>query len=550
MRVAAVVTGLTLVTTALTGPPAAATGATSPEVEVTHEVVRSFDGEPIYTTLFLPAGTGPADPAPLVMRSHGWSGHGERTLAEASSTTKALLDAGYAVFTWDERGFGYSGGQVRVLKPEHEGRDVSALLDHVATTPRIASAISCETVRDPDGTCPDPVVGMTGRSYGGGVQLLAAAFDAEFSGTTSGTEPRIDATAPEITWNDLRYSLYSHEVLNLGWSEFLYAVGVPTARGEGLDPANPAGPRTGGLHPQLHRAQAEGAATNSLSQESAEFFGRSSLAEYGDEHPVAVPTLFMQGSVDTLFDLTEAARSFHHVRGRAPAKLVAFCGGHVACPANYADADDRQFLDRQILTWFDRYLRGNEVDTGAPVAYRTNEGVWRTAQDFPPDDARPVVASGRGTVVSSPVPTTARPDTSATGAPLIVAQPNPPGDPHAITTNVAVAGPHGMELVGIPTARVEVSGTGEAVHLFLKLVDRETGQVVNLQEASLEVSELSPVPREFRVRMPGVAYTLPPGHHLDLQVSTTSTMHAPARVPAQADVRVSVRVPVRPSAGR
>jgi hypothetical protein len=56
------------------------------------------------------------------------------------------------------------------------------------------------------------------------------------------------------------------------------------------------------------------------------------------------------------------------------------------------------------------------------------------------------------------------------------------GDPHAFRVEVAAAEGNALELTGIPTATVRVRGTGHAMHLFLKLVDREAGTVVNLQE--------------------------------------------------------------------
>jgi ABC-2 type transport system ATP-binding protein len=535
---------LALVMAALPATVAAAPAAAQQAgPTVTHQVISSFDGTPIYSTLFLPPGASAADPVPVVMRSHGWGGHGERQVSEGS-LTDSLLEHGYAVFTWDERGFGYSGGQVAVLKPELEGRDVVALIDWIAA--------NVDEIAREDGAPQDPAIGFTGGSYGGGIQLLAAALD-----------DRVDALIPEITWNDLRYSLYGNGVINLGWGETLYVAGVPTAGAEGLDPRNPAGPQSGGLAPEIHRAQAEGVATNQASEQTLDFFGRSSLAVYGqrDGMAVDVPSLFIQGSVDTLFDLTEAADNFHHVREQgAPAKLIVFCGGHVSCPSSYADADDREHLDRAILAWFDRYLRGDtSVDTGAPVEYRTNEGVWRTAADFTPPDARFVTAGAEGTVVSTPVPTTidaaalAGRLRSSGGAlpplPPVAAQPSAPGDPHALTTEVAVATDGPLELVGIPTATVTVSGTGPVAHLFLKLVDRESGEVVNLQETPLRVENLSSQPQTFQLRMSGIAYTLPQGHHLDLQVSTTSVMHAAARTPAVVDVAVEAAIPVRRAAG-
>lgn len=512
----------------------APTLAQQAEPTVTHQVINSFDGTPIYSTLFLPPEASATEPVPLVMRSHGWGGQGER---EPTGLVRTLLDNGYAVFTWDERGFGYSGGEANVLKPELEGRDATVLIDWIA-------ANADEVAREP-GDPADPRIGFTGGSYGGGIQLLSATLD-----------DRVDVLAPEITWNDLRYSLYGGGVINLGWGETLYAAGLATATAAGLDPRNPAGPQAGGLAPELHEAQAEGLATGQPSTQTLDYFGRSSLAEYGQGDGVEVPTLLMQGSVDTLFDLTEAADNFRHLRSRgAPAKLIAFCGGHVGCPASYAEVDDRAHLDEAILTWFERYLRGDTgVDVGAPVEYRTNEGIWRTASHFTPSDARMQTASGHGSVLSTPLPSTidAAPFVDDVlsgavppGAPLFTAQPSRAGDPHAFTTEVAVADRGPLELVGIPTATLQVTGTGPVTHLFLKLVDRESGVVVNLQETPVRVENLSSTPQTVRVRMSGLAYTVPDGHHLDLQVATTSVMHATARTPAEADVDVDVSVPIR-----
>ncbi|MFN2556106.1 MAG: CocE/NonD family hydrolase [Nitriliruptorales bacterium] len=509
-------------------PPAAASGAVAPpatargaETRRLRQVVTSFDGTPLYSTLFLPSGASGASPVPLVLRSHGWGGHGEREVT-AGSTLERLLVDGYAVLTWDARGFGYSGGVVHLDKPEAEGRDVSALLDWVITTrPEIA-------LEAPG----DPIVGWTGRSYGGAVQFA-----------TSGFDPRIDAIAPEITWYDLRYSFYSGRVINAGWGYYFYLNGTAAADFEGLDPRNPAGPQAGGLHPALHRAEVEGLAANRLSQATLDFFGRSSLAVYGRDNPVRIPTLVMQGSVDTLFDLSEGNAIFQHVRaGGAPAKLVVFCGGHVLCPASYEVLDDRAHLDDAILDWFARYLRGWEVDTGAPVEYRTNEGGWRAADDFPPPDTSLHTTSAAGRLLVTPLPTSGL---APSGLPLTIATPSPPGDPHTLTLEVAVAEDGPLELVGIPTARLRVSGVGTAAHLFLKLVDREAGEVVNLQETPLLVAPLSHAPRTFGLDLSGIAYSPTAGHHLDLQVATTSLMHANARTLGWVQLEVDIAVPAR-----
>ncbi len=480
------------------------------------QVVRSFDGTPLWTQLFLPLAATGAAPVPLVLRTHGWAGTADR---EPHGTVAQLLDAGYAVLTWDSRGFGHSGGEVQLNKPDVEGRDVSALIDWAVDNAPIAT--------DTDG---DPVVGLTGGSYAGAIQTAAAAID-----------DRIDAIAPEISWSDLRYSLYQGGVVNSSWGSMLYAAGVQAARKDGLDP--PAGPQTGGLAPELHRAYAEFVATNQLSDEALTFLADSSLARYGQDRVIDVPTLVMNGSVDTLFDLTDGNGIFQHVRAQgAPAKYVIFCGGHVRCP--YPDADDRAHLDRAILAWFARYLDGRDVDTGPAVEYRTNEAVWRGADDFPPSSAVFVTADGDDTVIQPGAPAVDGPPSGPTTGPHTMAAPNPPGDPAALTVEVAAADRRPLELVGVPRATVTVTGEGPVAHLFVKLVHREAGHVIHHQEASLRVEHLSSDPQQFELDLPGVAYTVPEGDHLDVQVATSSTVHALARHPARAAVRVEVTVPV------
>ena len=81
---------------------------------------------------------------------------------------------GYAVLTWDARGFGCSDGEAQLDDPDVEGRDVSALLDWAADKPPVI-------LQGPG----DPLVGMVGESYGGGIQTAAASHD-----------PRIDAIVP------------------------------------------------------------------------------------------------------------------------------------------------------------------------------------------------------------------------------------------------------------------------------------------------------------------------------------------------------------------
>lgn len=496
---------------ALLAAPVPAVAEERPTIE--HQVVHSFDGVPLYSTLFLPPGASAEDPAPLVMRTHGWGGTGETELGDG--TLSKLVEDGYAVLTWDSRGFGKSGGEAHIDAPNVERLDASSLLDWAAQRPEIE--------QEAPG---DPVVGFTGGSYAGGIQLVTAAFD-----------ERVDAIAPEITWHDLRYSLYPGDVVKLGWGEVLYGGGLATGALLGLYPTSETGLQTGAYADEIHQSHADLLLDNEPSEATDRFYASRSLAGYGPRHPVDVPALFMQGSVDTLFDLNEAVANHRHVRAQgAPSKLIAFCGGHVACPDSYTAVDDRAHLDRAILTWFDRHLRGEtEADTGPAVEYRTNAHGFRGLSRLPEPGG--VTAEGFGTALSTGLPTSGE---------LLTATPSQPGDPTALTVPVTTAPAGGLELVGIPEATLRVTGTGaDSANLFLKLVDRESGEVVNLQERAVRVDGLSAEPQSVPLDLSGVAYTLPAGHHLDLQIATSSASYAPSRSgPAQLDIQVSVSVPV------
>src|SRR5947208_14465886 len=102
---------------------------------------------------------------------------------------------------------------------------------------------------------------MSGGSYAGGIQLALAAFD-----------HRVDAIAPEITWNDLRYSLFPHNVIKFGWDELLYADGLATAGTGGLDPSATAGIQTGVYAPEIHESEVTGTALGYPDQASLDWF--------------------------------------------------------------------------------------------------------------------------------------------------------------------------------------------------------------------------------------------------------------------------------------
>ena len=174
----------------------------------------AFPVGPAFGTDYLPSDPveamrqGKAHRVPLIMHSHGWGG--SRTTDPAAFAK--FLDAGYGVLSFDQRGFGESGGKAHVENPDFEGHDVRRLITFIADLGWVR--------KDAPG---DPRMGAIGGSYGGGFQFLGAFESLRLRGT-----PIFDALAPEITWYDLKESLAPEGVTRTEWAAALSAAAVPS----------------------------------------------------------------------------------------------------------------------------------------------------------------------------------------------------------------------------------------------------------------------------------------------------------------------------------
>jgi len=293
-------------------------------------------------TLFRPAGATKRRPVPMVMHSHGWGGSRATEVAPVSY----LLDAGYAVLSFDQRGFGESGGHAQVMNPDHEGHDVRRLV-------RLVSRLGWV---QQDGRR-DPRLGAVGGSYGGGYQFLGAFESLRRQGT-----PVFDALAPEITWYDLEESLAPEGVVRTAWAAALSAGSLPSDA----------------LPPAVYKALVEGAATASWpdgSQPGTEdmvTFMRKNGPKWQvrQGRRLDVPTLFGQGTTDSLFPLEQGLTNFQRAltpRARKRSLFTAYNGGHVlpaVLPAGVSVDSDPcaqklaggSFDDLTVL-FFDRFLK-------------------------------------------------------------------------------------------------------------------------------------------------------------------------------------------------
>src|SRR3954465_12365608 len=137
------------------------------------------DAVELDTTTYLPPGGGRA---PAVVLAHGFGGSRDSVAENA----RDLAERGFVVLTYSARGFGRSTGQIGLDDPRYEVADLSTLLDLLAQRSDVML-----------GGKGDPRVGVAGGSYGGALALLGAAYD-----------HRIDAIAPQITWNSLTAALF------------------------------------------------------------------------------------------------------------------------------------------------------------------------------------------------------------------------------------------------------------------------------------------------------------------------------------------------------
>jgi ABC-2 type transport system ATP-binding protein len=479
---------LAVVGTLLAGAPAA---------HARDVIVASFDGTPLAASFLPAAGLQAGERAPTVLMTHGWGlvrDRGDSAIpmdAFGAVGTRALRDAGFNVLTWDSRGFGESGGTVMVDHKDFEGRDVSALLDWLATQP--------EARLDAPG---DPRAGMHGPSYAGGVELVAAATDA-----------RIDTIAPAIAWHSLLTALYREDIAKAGWGAALGGLGLPTATLLGV--LSPAGVQTGTLDPHILSALISGATTGPFSAEDKAWFADRGPA--GLVAQIRVPTLLIQGTADTLFTPSEAIRNHELLeRSGVALKMIWFCGGHGVCLTGAGEAGR---VERAVLAWLRRHLAGDaSVDTGPGFEWIADDGVWRSADRFPPPrTGAPLTARGSGTLAFSPADT-------LSGA-LIAAGPAV----NAVTVPIPAPAAR-TDVVGEPRLELSYRGTAldPAAHVFAQIVDRSRGVVLGNQATPIPLA-LDGRPHTVSRALEGVAASAGPGSRYALQLVGGTTMYGPTR---------------------
>ncbi|VEG51720.1 X-Pro dipeptidyl-peptidase (S15 family) [Mycolicibacterium aurum] len=458
--------------------------------------VTSFDGTRIFVN-FMPAkGLKAGETAPTVLNGPGLGLPGSSTLElDVDSFLPndvigigALREAGYNVVTWDPRGEWRSEGIMHLNSPDLEGRDMSHIISYLATLPEVAlDAVN------------DPRIGMTGASYGGGIQLAAAAID-----------HRIDAIVPTIAWNNLTDVLFPRSAVNSGWGTILPAVLALTFARE---------------HPRIFPVAIAGVLFGYASQDDLDLVDTFSYADQLKD--ITAPTLVIQGTVDTLFTLDQAhLNALALIEAGTTTKVIWYCGGHGAC---LSDFNDGELVIDRTLSWLDRYVKGNEnVETGPQFEWVDQNGVWYGDEQYPTTPGTPVVAerTERRTLAYIPALFGSGPNPLIITRGLVAALLGLPSAA-AAANSVNLRVPDVTELthvVGAPELTLTYSGEGTAEHVYAQIVDDETGLVLGNHATPIPVV-LDGESHTVTFSLEQVAHTLKPGQSVTVQIVTSTAKY-------------------------
>ena len=378
---------------AAVAPPAAATAEIAPrDLTIT---VTGLGPEKrtcaIDADLYVPAGVSRSRPAPALLTTNGFGG----TKDDQADFAQGFGEHGYVTLAYT--GLGFVDGDacpITLDDVEHDGAAASQLLRFLGGDPSIAAVddetgkpVRIDQVVREDGRTKvrhDPQVGMIGGSYGGQIQFAAAGF--EHAARTD----RLDAIVPQITWNDLSYSLAPENsslpggttrngsagasgtgVFKYQWAALFTALGSANGAQDLQALADPAqftafftaasrAENCANFEPQVCTALAEVAAVGYPSRRSIEYLRSNSVVSYTRD--VRVPTLLGQGQADTLFNLQESVATYTALKRQGtPVSLMWQSWGHSSSTPQPGELDERHparsLQGAAALAWFDHYVR-------------------------------------------------------------------------------------------------------------------------------------------------------------------------------------------------
>lgn len=571
-----------------TPPPASQTYAYT-----THDAfITVFDGPnddhqvSIDTTIYLPENAIPSSPQPALLVTHGFGNN--KLSTEVVSTADYFARHGYIVLTYSSQGFGQSSGCIRLDSFDYDVKDAMQLIDRVLDDPDFlvnGVAISSLVARDDKGA----KLGAIGGSYGGGIMLNLAAMD-----------ERIRAIVPGRTWNSLQYSLlpnnlvpesgrnaFDHQVDRQGvfkaeWTSLLFALGnsqpaqgnggCPEEKAATGDPSEVAGLSCLGFPSDFCQVYASIAATGDADQAALDLVRNSSIASKIDQ--LRVPTMLVQGQPDTIFNINDATANYLALKqAGVPVAMIwdsAGHGGYFSQPGecelyggNIPEVPEGCYLPSRALSWFERWVRGNNsVDTGPEFAWYRDwvpyDESGSAASQYGQADAFPAqgmrrfflstnnelvdsandVAAGSATIINPPGGTPASYSetsnfTSADASPSFadLSPFDPPGQAVSFTSAPFA---QAVESVGIPRAHLNLTHVnGQDLVFFGKVFDVApdgTAELIHRLISPVRVPAAD-VGQPNDIHLIGFAHRFEAGHSVRLTLASTDLTSYNAKLP-------------------
>lgn len=375
-------------------------------VKVVEERWEVAPGITVPVAVYFPD-TGGNTKYPLLVMVHPWGC--DRTFWDRMA--REFAGHGYVCATYTVRGWDGSGGQITVMAPENEIRDLSTIITLVGQDARFP------VLKDELG----PITGVTGYSMGGCHTYLITPRENPMEGDPG--DPRVRAVVPLHGGADLMFSIFPHQTTKMmiglmliatayigrlsgfllntvnllqspyksPWEKFYGAI-------DGIWRALPLISSVDDMMPWMAGAALQ-RRTDDM-QRVREYMNRRSIRYWCDpdmddraDHPVTVPMMILTGWNDDIFYANEGLRVFSRlVKEGVPKRIFVTNHGHIGGMVsnsilNIPENEEQNWLRGEILRWFDRFLKGvdNGVDREPPLVYFADDvpGNFRTAETYP-----------------------------------------------------------------------------------------------------------------------------------------------------------------------
>ena len=511
-------------------------------------IVGPKDDTPCTVTadLYTPPGASRSRPVPAILATNGFGG----SKSDFEELAPAYARRGYAFLAYSGLGFGNSGCKITLDDPDWDGKAGKQLVSFLGGAKAAKDGTRIDFIRK-DGPG-DPRVGMIGGSYGGQIQFAIAGIDR-----------RLDTIVPQITWNDLAYSLgpNNHDfrsgvtyrtpgVTKIDWPVLFSALGIGLGFQQAVQNQDPshlgACPN---FTDQVCRSLVTTSITGYPDEATLALLRHASVSSYISR--IRIPTFLIQGQSDTLFDIQEAVATYRSLRAQGtPVKMLWRSSGHSGGGIdgeNDSTKLETAYESRLALQWFNYHLRGIQPKPALDFSFLRDWVGYKgdaapavgVVPRYPAGPSDTVFLSGtnrlataKSRVAAGSASFAAIPGASGSGGAAIVEAPVPdvPGSfasydsaPLAKTTDV-VGIPRLKVRLSAPTfAQTQGSNPAGKLILFAKLLDVAPDGGTTLPRNQLSAVRVADVTKPVEIELPGIAHRFAKGHRFRLVVTTANS---------------------------